>query len=216
MTIIHTHRQTPIKLSIILARRRTFRHCDLAVSNGGFPTNSEWKPSTPSALRCWENWFEGQRETISWRLELLRAIAPRYERLLITITMNPTKTRIALCWTSASFFPSLWFECPDLRYPVLVQQVLDWLLYLHPPTQRNEFALNFVTTVLMKLISRHLALAIKNYRPEGYLNLWGFRGFSRQCKILWPTDWRYPWRPISMLVVLSQLDWSECLEPIDS
>jgi hypothetical protein len=151
--LIHQHRQTPIQITDY---RNEIEEELLGNVTWRFPSIDP-KLSTAKNLAklpladVWENWYAGNRSTDVDGLELIRAIAPRYQILDNTYAEADED----LLDTTSLYYkiPNIFHESfgkikLELRYPALVKTILEWLIYLHPSTQYNEFSFNLLTTVL--------------------------------------------------------------------
>jgi Family of unknown function (DUF5724)/Domain of unknown function (DUF4132) len=179
--LIHSHRQTSIKFH------------DYRGDVEDLLGNVTWNfPSIDSALTreenlarlplldVWENWFNGKRARDEDGWEILRAIAPGYsepdweyedkEEAQYSVESPYYDLR-------ATFLKSFAASTDDLRYENLIDNIIPWILYLHPPEQRNEFALNLIETVITSVDPIALEQSIAAYQPKEYLDLYDLESF---------------------------------------
>ncbi|WP_310485801.1 DUF5724 domain-containing protein [Chamaesiphon sp. VAR_48_metabat_403] len=102
----------------------------------------------------WENWYEGKRSKDEDGLELIRAIAPRYQTYAEywdgAEDNEALDTNIESPYTQLrSIFKASFGKIDrDLRYPDLVSRIVNWLLYLHPQSNVTDFSLDLFVKVL--------------------------------------------------------------------
>uniref|UniRef100_UPI0025D0EAF3 DUF5724 domain-containing protein n=1 Tax=Chamaesiphon sp. GL140_3_metabinner_50 TaxID=2970812 RepID=UPI0025D0EAF3 len=146
--LIHKHSQTPIQLvdyqgevSEELLGNLTWEFPSINVREFSFEENLERLP----LLEVWENWYQGKRLKDPDGLELVRAVAPRYQQ---EEDEETDQTGSIYSQLRIIFHRSFGKIELDLRYPDLVARIVRWLDYLHPHPQRIEFALDLIENVL--------------------------------------------------------------------
>jgi Family of unknown function (DUF5724)/Domain of unknown function (DUF4132) len=197
--LIHEHRQTPVQLKTWQGEQEEL----LGNVKWGFPgVDPALSPEENLALLpltdVWENWWQN-RSTQSKDedgLELLRAIAPSFERIYEFDNDEAAHQQDVLIQLTSAF-KSLASDSPTLRYPHLVEAVAHWLLYLHPPQQGMDFVLDAIAT-LLQIIPVEALQTNPIWLEYSY---WGVRGsienllnewlqLVRGFRYLWPTEWQ--------------------------
>jgi hypothetical protein len=202
--LIHQHHQTPVQITDYQGEKIEYLLGNLDWS---FP-RIDYKLSQAENLArlpladVWENWWQGERSRDEDGGELIRAIAPRYrgeeddtddeesDELFIGIE------RVLVSRLSRSFAK----HKLGLRYPIIVDRIIDWLLYLYPDSQLNTLRLDILESVLNIITPTELANSIdlSSQKVNWYLNsfLESIVGFARLQKWSSETDFRRWWHAI--------------------
>jgi Family of unknown function (DUF5724)/Domain of unknown function (DUF4132) len=162
--LIHKHSQTPVQLKDY--KDEIEEHLFGNLQSWRFPSIDPNLSRAENLARLpladvWENWYAGKRSKDKDGLELIRAVAPRYQT---TNEYNSsTEPEIELYDKTSAYYQirnifHSSFAKPklDLRYPDLGISVINWLIYLHEQPQKIDFSLNLAATVLSSLDSVEL------------------------------------------------------------
>ena len=188
--LIHQHRQTPIQLTNY--QDETSEEL-LGNITWQFPSIDTQLSTAENLERLpladvWENWYQGKRLKDDDGLELIRAIAPRYQTNnqrwekkeaegdedLLDSTSPYSSIRNA-------FHQSFSKMKLDLRYPDLIPEIIRWLIYIHPQSEQIDFSLDFLAIVLTAVDPTELEQAIVTDRDTNH-NISDLKDFIRDVK----------------------------------
>lgn len=139
--LIHEHREEPVTIykQVVLLGTVTY----------GFPHAHRGKKALKELpLReIWEGWLKARKKSLRDKdgLELYRA-------QLVNEFHSDYSFEEKTTWAKRSparqpLHDLLQFDFPKLRYPQLVERLLDWLLLLEPPAQANAFLIDCFETL---------------------------------------------------------------------
>ncbi len=145
--LIHKHAQTPVQLKDYAGELE--EHLFGNLQPWRFPSidpklSREENLAQLPLADVWENWYTSKRSKDRDGLELIRAVAPRYQ------TNNEynssTDSELELHDKSSSYYQIrnifhthfAKFKL-DLRYPEIGASVINWLIYLHEEPQKIDF-----------------------------------------------------------------------------
>jgi hypothetical protein len=207
--LIHQHRQTPIQLTNY---RGEIEEEILGNLSWGFPQFYPKLSITENLARLpladvWESWYQGKRSKDDDGLELIRAIAPRYqtdaeywgraEESEEVANVPSAYTRLR-----STFKKSFGKIDRDLRYPELVDKIVSWLVYLHPQPNAIDFSLNLLAMVLTVVDPIELQRSI-SHLVTGTRDLVVFigqvNGFVRRWGTVSDRHFRHWWQIASWL-----------------
>jgi Family of unknown function (DUF5724)/Domain of unknown function (DUF4132) len=168
--LIHQHRQTPIQLTNYqgeieeeLLGNITWQFPSFNLRDLSVEENLARLPLAD----VWENWYQSKRLKDADDLELVRAIAPRYETnkqrgetTCLEDDEDLQDTTSPYYLIRNAFHQSFSKMKLDLRYPELISEIIRWLIYIHPQPQQLDFSLNFLATVLTAVDPRELERSI--------------------------------------------------------
>jgi hypothetical protein len=186
--LIHKHSQTPVQIKDYSGETTEYLFGNLAWQFPSIDPNlsrDENLARLPLA-DVWENWYDGKRSKDEDGLELIRAVAPRYQTNNEQYNSNEPETELH---DSTSvyhqmrniFHKSFGKLIMDLRYPDLVTEVIEWLVYLHQQPQQIDFSLDFLSTVLTSVNPIELEQSIMADRDTNH-NIWDLQQFIRRVQ----------------------------------
>jgi Family of unknown function (DUF5724)/Domain of unknown function (DUF4132) len=165
--LIHKHSQTPVQIKDYSGETTEYLFGNLAWQ---FPSIDSKLSRDQNLARLllpdvWENWYAGKRSKDKDGLELIRAIAPRYQTNNERYKSDEPELELydktsGYYQMRTVFHASFGSFNLDLRYPDLVTGILNWLIYLHEQPQKIDFSLNLLATVLSSLDPNELAQKI--------------------------------------------------------
>jgi hypothetical protein len=187
--LIHKHSQTPVQIKDYSGENVEYLFGNLAWQ---FPSIDPKLSRDENLARLlladvWQNWYVGKRVKDDDGLELIRAVAPRYQTNNERYQSNDPETELhdktsAYYQIRNVFHTSFGSFNLDLRYPDLVTGVISWLIYLHELPQKIDFSLNLLATVLSSLDPNELAQKIATVPTTQAGNFWDVEFFVDAVK----------------------------------
>ncbi|PSB21590.1 DUF4132 domain-containing protein [Phormidesmis priestleyi ULC007] len=181
--LIHEHRQTPVKFPAWEGEQEDL----LGNLNSEFPSvdlrlsQSENRANLPLS-DVWENWWQQRTSRLRDEdgLELFRAIAPAFGKREQNDEFA-VENQISLQSLTTTLENLVTLPEQSLRYPSLVNSVIRWLIYQHPPEQASEFILNAIAHILQLIPAETLST-----NPEWLNNhYWGVRSCANNFLASW-------------------------------
>jgi Family of unknown function (DUF5724)/Domain of unknown function (DUF4132) len=187
--LIHKHSQTPVQIKDYSGENVEYLFGNLSWQFPSFDSelsHDENLAQLPLA-DVWENWYAGKRVKDQDGLELIRAVAPRYQT---TNEYNDSdEPEIELHDKTSAYYQirnifhtSFGKFKLDLRYPDIVVEVIDWLIYLYEQPQKTEFSLNLLATVLSSLDPVELEQKVAAIPTTQYHDIYDLESFIVDLK----------------------------------
>jgi HEAT repeat protein len=182
--LIHKHSQTPVQIKDYSGETTEYLFGNLAWQ---FPSIDPKLSRDENLARLlladvWENWYAGKRSKDKDGLELIRAVAPRYQTN--NERYHSTEPELELHDKTSGYYQmrnvfhtSFGSFNLELRYPDLVTGVINWLIYLHEQPRKVDFSLNLLATVLSSLDPTELAEKIASVPTTQQGNFWDVEFF---------------------------------------
>jgi hypothetical protein len=213
--LIHKHSQTPVQIKDYSGETTEYLFGNLAWQ---FPSIDPKLSRDENLARLlladvWENWYAGKRVKDKDGLELIRAVAPRYqtnnERYHSTEPELELHDKTSAYYQMRTVFHTSFGSFNlGLSYPDLVTGILNWLIYLHEQPQKVDFSLNLLATVLSSLDPTELAEKIATVPTTQQGNFWDVEFFvdavKEFCQLPGETtkaDFQRRWEMISWMDV---------------
>ncbi len=183
--LIHKHSQTPVQITNYNGEVEEMLFGNLCHS---YPSIDPRLSRDENLARfpladVWENWYAGKRSRDEDGLELIRAIAPRYqtngERYNEIVNgadpelSDETSVYHQIRNTFHKSFGDLKLKP---RYST-IENTIKWLIYLHEQPQKLEFSQNFLATVLTAVDSIALEKAIAAMPLTQHSSTWDLELF---------------------------------------
>jgi hypothetical protein len=169
--LVHEHRQTPIQYSSWEGLQEgLLGDIGWYLPKVNFNLSREENLALMPLGDIWENWWQNRPAQLRDEdgLELLRAISPDFEDFTDTTWEDEDEDT-----PHPNLFQALIssLETPvvsELRYPLVVDTVLEWLLYAHYPQQGIGFVMDAIATLL-----QHIPLEELQKDPEWFNQFYG-------------------------------------------
>lgn len=171
--LIHDHRQTPVKVIWDAEEEELLGNLTWKFPRINWKRSPEENVERLPLSDVWLNWWRDRDAPLrdGDGLELIRAIVPRfnYRPDPFSIGGESTNQSSLVDRVLADLQAHTGQTLSSLRYPHQIDNILRWLLYLHPPTQIFDYCLNAIATLLN-------AIPIEQLKPDPQwcsLNHWG-------------------------------------------
>jgi hypothetical protein len=166
--LVHEHREVPV-----ITNPRSQETQLLGAIQWGFPS-PHWRKTPESQAKLlplrevWEEWFEKRSKQTrdADGLELLRAnrwceyaLDWQYARWQNWVRRKPHR--------KAMLAPLDTQKPIELRYPKIVTDLTQWLLFLHRPRTQNSFLLDAVETLAAAVPSQELKALLRTPKSDG-------------------------------------------------